>query len=461
MGRGAFLGAGLVLVFLKFHLDRMLLWQFHHVAWYPWNYLNPERSEAFTQSLPNTPIWPAWATLLTSAAPFLVLGPLLTLRRIRDLHWPTGLVALFFVPFVNLFFFALLAVLPTPSPALLAEENRSPRRITRWLARIFAHTSRFGAGAIAAILSALVVVPFVAFATMVLEDYGWGLFLGLPFVLGFFATLLDGTGGETTLGRSLAVGVSSIIFAGLLCVLTAIEGVICVVMAAPIAIPFGMVGSFLAWAIQDTVRQTRRQNVLRCSGTFAVLLPLLLWSESRLHSDPRTTPATTRIEVAAPPEVVWRHVVSFSELPPARELWFMAGIAHPLRAQIDGAGVGAIRYCEFSTGAFVEPITVWNPPVHLAFDVQAQPQPMHEWSPWSSIEPAHLDGFFRSRRGEFRLTPLDEGRRTLLEGTTWYEHKIWPTRYWRLWSDFLIHTIHRRVLDHIRSESEKQSPSLV
>jgi hypothetical protein len=37
------------------------------------------------------------------------------------------------------------------------------------------------------------------------------------------------------------------------------------------------------------------------------------------------------------------------------------GVAYPLRARIEGEGVGAVRHCEFTTGAFVEPITAWEP----------------------------------------------------------------------------------------------------
>src|SRR5688500_19299188 len=58
----------------------------------------------------------------------------------------------------------------------------------------------------------------------------------------------------------------------------------------------------------------------------------------------------------SPPEVVWRHVVTFPELPPPTELMFRAGVAAPTRARIEGSGVGAVRYCDFTTGSFVEPI---------------------------------------------------------------------------------------------------------
>jgi len=137
-------------------------------------------------------------------------------------------------------------------------------------------------------------------------------------------------------------------------------------------------------------------------------------------------------------------------------LIFRAGVAYPIRAHLDGVGPGAVRYCEFSTGPFVEPIEVWNEPALLRFRVTENPAPMHEWSPYANVLPKHLHGYFVSKQGQFRLTPLPGGR-TLLEGTTWYRHGLWPAEYWRWWSDAIIHRIHLRVLRHIRTLAEAES----
>ena len=230
----------------------------------------------------------------------------------------------------------------------------------------------------------------------------------------------------------------------------AIEGLICIAMAAPLAAAMAALGGLVGYGLQ------RRGPQARSSGAYSVAilaLPLLLGAEAASTPAPAVAPVRTSVIVAAPPEVVWRHVVSFSELPPPDELVFRSGIAYPTSARIEGTGVGAVRRCRFSTGDFVEPITRWDEPRLLAFSVASQPAPMRELSPWGAIRPPHLDGFLRSRRGEFRLRPLPGGR-TLLEGTTWYENRMWPAGYWKLWSDELIHRIHRRVLEHVAREAE-------
>lgn len=146
-------------------------------------------------------------------------------------------------------------------------------------------------------------------------------------------------------------------------------------------------------------------------------------------------------------------MVAFAEIPPPKELLFRAGIAYPIRAEISGHGVGAVRHCIFSTGPFADPIEVWDEPRLLKFGVTANPAPLNELSPYGNIQPPHLHGYFVSKQGQFLLTALPGGP-TRLEGATWYQHTMWPAAYWRLWSDYIIHKIHLRVLEHIRAQAE-------
>ncbi len=142
----------------------------------------------------------------------------------------------------------------------------------------------------------------------------------------------------------------------------------------------------------------------------------------------------------------------FSRIDEPTDLLFKAGIAYPINAKIDGTGVGAIRHCNFSTGSFVEPITKWDEPTLLQFDVAEQPATMKELS-FYNLQPNHLHGYFISKHGQFKLRKL-AGNKTLLEGTTWYYNKIKPEIYWDIWSDYIVHKIHERVLNHIKTDAE-------
>ena len=60
---------------------------------------------------------------------------------------------------------------------------------------------------------------------------------------------------------------------------------------------------------------------------------------------------------------------------------------------------------------------------------------------------------FEVSAASFRLENQGDGS-TLLIGTTYYSVEILPQAYWRIYSDFIIHAIHRRVLEHIKVLSE-------
>src|SRR5437588_726623 len=190
-------------------------------------------------------------------------------------------------------------------------------------------------------------------------------------------------------------------------------------------------------------------------ASLVLAVPLLAGLDQARGPTPRYE-VDDSVVVAAPPAAVWRNVVSFSELAPPAETLFQLGIAHPIRARIDGAGAGATRRCEFSTGTFVEPIPEWEAPSRLSFDLAAQPAPLRELSPYGTIAPPHLHGYFRARRGAFRLTALRRGR-TLLVGATWYELGIEPRGYWKVPADAIVSAIHRRVLLHIQQLTEAGS----
>jgi hypothetical protein len=225
-------------------------------------------------------------------------------------------------------------------------------------------------------------------------------------------------------------------------------------MMLPLAVPLALLGALIGYCV--VALGTRRPRDLgKVTFVLVALVPTMVGAEHMTTPEPLLFTCETSVVVDAPPEAVWRNVVSFSDLDPPTDWISCTGLAYPIRAWIDGTGVGATRHCEFSTGAFVEPIEVWHEPRLLRFTVTSNPAPMREWNPLFEIHPPHLDGFLVSKQGQFELTPLPGGR-TLLRGSTIYQHGLWPASYWRLWSDPIIHRIHDRVLRHVKMLSESR-----
>src|ERR1044072_1933303 len=309
------------------------------------------------------------------------------------------------------------------------------------------------------VLAALIKVPALLIgsnysAPTFFALYGIAAFILYPVFIGILTIVLAGYHKPVSIGDGIAWSLLALIGVALSMLLYAIEGLICVVMASPLCIFCVIVGSLIGHALNQSFAK-RHKNVFSCFAAFILLFPAAGYLENRDQTEPETFPVTTSVIINAPPEKIWKNVVEFPEIAPPAELVFKTGIAYPVRARIAGTGAGAARYCDFSTGTFIETVTVWDENKELEFSVDEQPVPMKEFSPYGDLDTPHLHGFFVSRKGQFKLTRLENGR-TLLEGTSWYYHKIRPEFYWRLWSEEIIHTIHRRVLEHIKERSENE-----
>lgn len=437
--RGPYAAIGFGLMALKYVVEATVIGLVTDRFYRPLDFLNPLLSVRGKYLDPPAPDWLGWALVVWSI-PFLCIATTMSVRRALDAGIGPWMGLWIFVPGVNFVLMLVLCLMPSqPRPAAVtrADEVRAAHSIG---------SSLLGAG-----VGSTVGLAMLAFSVYGLRDYGAGLFMGTPLLVAAIAAWLYNRPVRRGIGGSLLVAQLAILLCGAFLMLFALEGLVCLAMLYPLAAVMGLVGGLVGYSIAS-LAPGRPASL----GLPLLVLPLLMGAE-RLYRTVPTYEVRSAVEIDAPPEAVWPHVVGFSELPDPPAWFFRLGIAYPKRATIDGSGVGAVRHCEFSTGAFVEPITAWEPPCRLAFDVASQPPPMHELSPYRHVHPPHLDGYLRCRRGEFRLVPLDGGR-TRLEGSTWYAYEIYPQAYWTLWSDLLIHQIHRRVLQHIKRSSEGGGP---
>ena len=459
---------GLALFLIKSQVDRFVAYRVYHQAWSLWNYVVPIDVTVIPGIRPEQR--PFYFALLLIALPFIYTGVVLTLRRLRSARLPLWLVFVFFVPVVNLFFFVLLSIAPsldeapaaakipdtpgpTPTPAPAAPAATAWRRVPPddfGLAMMIPR-STFGSAVAGIVATLSLSVLGALISTEIFHDYGVGLFLGLPFCLGLTTVLIYGYHERRGKLECFGVAMLALLLSACTLLLFAIEGAGCLNMAAPLAIPLAWLGSSVGYYLHLSRHPEIRPG--RALLSVILMLPAFMGAEHFKAPEPPLLSVTSTVDVDAPPDAVWKHVITFPPLPEPTEFVFRMGVAYPLRAEIDGRGPGAIRRCVFSTGAFVEPINVWDEPRLLKFSVTDNPPAMQEWTFYSAIHPPHLRGFLVSSGGQFRLTPLP-GNRTRLEGTTWYRHSMWPVGYWRIWSDYIIHRIHLQVLTHVKRLTE-------
>ena len=425
-------GAGLML--FKYGVDAAVVWAFTHRLWTPLTYLNP-LWVLREQLLRGAPAWLAPALVLWTL-PFLWIGVSMTLRRAVDAGRSPWWCLLFFVPGVNYAVMLWLALLPSRA------DRGAPA------ARATAVDLRFRAGLLGVAAALAIAIPTVLIGVYLRRMYSAGLFLGTPFTIGYISAYVFNARGAQSERHTMQVALLAVALAGGAMLVFALEGAVCIAMAFPIAAVLALPGAILGRAVA-----LRSVGPPGRAGFVALLAPLMVLASPRQAAPSHEV--VTAVDIDAPPAVVWRHVVTFPELPPPREWLFRAGVAAPLRARIEGTGVGATRYCDFTTGSFVEPITVWEENRRLGFDITAQAPPMREWSPYRGVNPPHLAGYFRATQGEFRLSPLS-GNRTRLEGRTRYVVDMFPQSYWTLPADRLVTAIHRRVLRHIKAVAEEE-----
>jgi uncharacterized membrane protein YhaH (DUF805 family) len=427
VSRSTYALGGVIAFALKYAIDWSIARLIFDHDWTPLSYW----CLVGIQTAGRPTLW-MFLTLLVVSLPFLWFGMAMTLLRLRDAGLSAGWAALFFVPVLNILLFIALS---------LALRSNAPR--PRDLSGVM-ESALFAVVATVALATAA-----IGLTTRYLATYGAGLFIAVPFCVGYLSAFLHGRRYPDKPAQAYLVALfSTILLAGFLLAL-AWEGVICLLMVAPLAIVVALIGAYCG------NRSARRPDLKRGAPAYltVAILPLILMTEAAARREAPVYRVDSEIVIDAPAQTVWKNVVTFSEIPEEPEWYFRAGIAYPLRARIAGRGVGAVRTCEFTTGNFIEPIEVWNEPRLLRFGVTANPPPMRELSPYGSIDAPHLHGFLVSQRGQFAIETLPDGR-TRLTGTTWYQHHLWPARYWQLWSDAIIHRIHLRVLRHIKGLSE-------
>jgi hypothetical protein len=379
------------------------------------------------------------------SVPFIWVGTGLCIMRLRDAGLPRILVPLFFFPAVNVLFFIVCSSVPSAAE----EKGNNFEESSRSLFARMLPQSDFGIAAFTVLQCSFIGVIGVLAGAYGLGNYGAPLFLGLPFFMGFLSAILYGVRTRRTLKECIGIALLALFFTACALVCFLIEGIVCILVLLPVGAALAVMGAVVGFSVQALPPEGsgRTQSSIVCGLALAVALALPVPNSATLSS-------VTKVTVNRAPQEVWPHVIAFSEISPPKEWIFLQGVAYPIRARIEGHGVGAIRYCEFSTGPFIEPITVWNEPHELRFTVTETPPALTEFNPLGTVIAPHLDGYFESLGGQFLLKEIAP-RITEIQATTWYTHKVAPVWYWEFISDPILHLIHSRVLQHIKTEAEK------
>lgn len=283
--------------------------------------------------------------------------------------------------------------------------------------------------------------------------FGLATFLAFPFAVGVSGGVVirraGGTFGQAVAAAMTLVGAVILVLCGML-----MEGIVCVVMAAPIGAAIAFVGAVAGYFL---ARTKAADGTLQSAAWLSIVVIVAVegWNP------PAPLEATTSSEVMinAPAARVWAELHDIRDLPATDNFLFQFGIAHPISTVTDGQGVGAARLCKLSTGDMPEIITVWKPGQELRFKVLSTPPSMRELGFFGqTIDTTHIHSAYASLEGGFKLESLPDGR-TRLVGESHYLLNIAPASYWNLWTEEIVHMVQRRVLEHVKTLAEAGSKS--
>ncbi|GGB72780.1 SRPBCC family protein [Blastomonas aquatica] len=390
-------------------------------------WLTPLSSAMSISSLP--PIWGAviFAYSLLVAWLLALMSFQLARRTNRGFILAVGSV----VPVLQLGAILLNAVLPARKAVDEMQQSRatSAKNVTM--------------GLIAGI--ALVVLA-VLISAVTFGAYGYGLFVMTPFLVGITCGYLVNEQSDLGASTTMKLVIAAAGLGSLALVVLALEGIVCIILAAPLAIPIVMLGGVIGRGLA-IARHNRRTPLASVA-----ILPMVFMLEAAMPPD---APIVTQydIEIAAPAEQVWQALISSEPIAPVPGLPALAGLAYPIKGTLKDEGLGATRMGVFSTGTAIEVVTEWEPNRLLAFRVEDEAPAMEEMSPYRRVHAPHVEGYFTTGETRFVLVPL-AGNRTRLKISSEHRLRIDPVPYWEPIARLTIHENVSRVLTDIKAKSE-------
>ncbi len=227
------------------------------------------------------------------------------------------------------------------------------------------------------------------------------------------------------------------------------EGVICVVMGAPVILVFSSLGG-LAGA-SDAARNPVVMPVL-------LLLPYVLAPiEARRSPPQRFVETVAAIDIDAPPSVVWTLVTSVDsiraeETRPA--LFTRIGFPRPISATLSAPGIGGIRRARFEHGlTFTETVTTWEPDSLLSFTIR----PNTDSIPPTTLDPHVTIGgrFFDVLTGTYEIHRIGPSRTHLVLRS---RHRVSTpfNLYAEWWADRIMRSVQDNILAVHRLRAERR-----
>lgn len=276
--------------------------------------------------------------------------------------------------------------------------------------------------------------------------------LSVPFACGALSVAIGRIrGSDNWLVHAVALPAIALLVGLLICVITKIEAMICVIMAVPILFAGALLGGLIAHFMLP-----RHKSPPGLQVTFAVFLPFIAaYGEAALEWPSETKSITNSITINAPAARIWPEIASVRPINPSElsASWiYRIGFPRPIAATLDREGVGGVRIATFERGvSFYETVTDWHQPERLSFTIHADPN----FIPHTAFDRHIIVGgrFYDVLDGTYEIEPLSETR-CRLHLTSNHRLSTRFNSYAAWWSVRIMDQIQGTILDVIRQRAE-------
>lgn len=280
---------------------------------------------------------------------------------------------------------------------------------------------------------------------------GFAFLLVLPAAIcGFVAYVADPWKSRSHRGY-LMVPVWILLAVALLSLVVLREGVICVILLAPLWLASGAIGAEITYRLRRRVRDGRTY----CVTLFA--LPLVAIQIEPYVPLPISTATVTRsIEIHASPAQLWPLMRGIPDVRPGEGGWNftqdVVGVPRPVGARLIGEGVGADRHAVWRHNVrFRERITTWRPGRELAWRFI-----FDDLAGWGYTD-RHLlpnSAYFRVETGGYTAEPVSPGVTRLTLRTT-YRLRTPVNAYAQAWGELFLGDLENNLLTLLKGRAER------
>ncbi|MCO5936014.1 hypothetical protein NAF17_10730 [Mucilaginibacter sp. RB4R14] len=276
----------------------------------------------------------------------------------------------------------------------------------------------------------------------------------VPFIMGVAPLIFAKKRYLENIGYTAFVPLLSILLFAIICFITRIEDIICIVI---IALPFLLCAMFGGLAFGRLILKYRERRGIVYSILFIPLVAGIVEEQFIIPSQAFEI-RTVRI-INASPDNIWKNVIRVKEIKNneySKGFYNYAGIPKPIFAELDKDTIGATRIGHFEGGLlFKETVSYWDKRNKISFNIKVIQSTLR-----NTVFDQHLltGKHFEFLTASYELKKITSSQ-TQLTLTSSYQLDTRINMYASMWGNSMLSDFQGRLLDVIKVRCEKnQTP---